>query len=185
MENIELIKDRILKIKNLAESGCQGEAIAAQRALERLLEKYDLSLDDICDDRPEWRWIKTGRSKDVKEILFQCFFQITDKSDCKYRELKQYGEIGFELTSAQYADLMSLFEFHSKQFKIERDKLLKNLCKAYIHKHEIWHKTDTPDNDEETQRKRKPIDVDELRYILFLVNSFEDVTYHKQLNQQT
>jgi hypothetical protein len=182
MENIELIKDKLLKLKNLAERGYQGEAIAAQKALKNMLEKYGLTLDDICDDKLEWRWIKTGRSKDVKKIFFQCFFQITDKSNCKYKEAKKYSEIGFELTSAQYADLMSLFEFHSKQFKRERDKLLKNLCQAYIHKHEIWHKTDIPD-DEEKPKKRNPIDPDELRSILLLVDSFEDVSYHKQLTE--
>lgn len=125
MENIELIKDKLLKLKNLAERGCQGEAIAAQRALANMLNKYGLTLDDICDDKLDWYWIKTGRSKDVKDILFQCYFQVVDKCNGKYKEVKQYSEIGFELTSAQYADLMSLFDFHSKQFKKERRKLLK------------------------------------------------------------
>lgn len=182
MENIELIKDKLLKLKNLAERGCQGEAIAAQRALANMLNKYGLTLDDIYDDKLDWYWIKTGRSKDVKDILFQCYFQVVDKCNGKYKEVKQYSEIGFELTSAQYADLMSLFDFHSKQFKKERRKLLKNLCRAYISKHEIWNKTDEPD-DEEKPKKEKPVDLDELRSILLLVNSFEDVTYHKQLTE--
>lgn len=181
MENIESIKDKLLKLKNLAERGCQGEAIAAQRALENMLKKYGLTLGDICNDKLQWHWIKTGKGKDAKELLFQCFFQITDKSNCNYKEAKRYSEIGFELTSAQYADLMSLFEFHYNQFKREREKLLKNLYKAYISKHEIWNKTDVPDEDK--PNKRKPIDTEELRSILMLVNSFEDVYYHKQLTK--
>jgi hypothetical protein len=59
---------------------------------------------------------------------------------------------------------------------------MKNLCNAYIQKHEIWNETDTSD-DEEKRKKRKPIDPDELRSILLLVNSFEDVSYHKQLTE--
>ena len=34
------IKDKLLKLKNLAEQGYKGEAIAAKRALEEMLNKY-------------------------------------------------------------------------------------------------------------------------------------------------
>lgn len=40
------IKDKLLKLKNLAEQGYKGEAIAAKRALEEMLNKYGLTLDN-------------------------------------------------------------------------------------------------------------------------------------------
>jgi hypothetical protein len=173
----EKIKEKLLKLQSLAERGYKGEALAAQRALENLLEKYGLTLDDICDDKMEWRWIKAGRGKDLKNILFQCYFQIADSHKSTYKEYK--NEIAFELTNAQYADLMSLFDFHKNQFKKERDKILKNLCRAYISKHEIWNKTDREDEGKEVDRK--PMDSETLHSMLTLINGMEDVSYHKQL----
>lgn len=175
----EKIKERLLKLKSLAERGYKGEALAAQRALSDLLKKYDLTIEDLCDDKLEWRWIKVGRGKDFKSILFQCYYQVVDTPKATYKEVKGIGEIGLELTNAQYADLMSLFDFHKRQFKKERDKILKNLCRAYINKHEIWNQTDSEDESEEVDRK--PMDLETLNSMLVLINGMEDVSYHKQL----
>lgn len=174
----EKIKEKLLKLQSLAERGYKGEALAAQRALSNLLMKYNLTIEDLCDDKLEWRWIKVGRGKDYKTILFQCYYQVVDKTEATYKEPKGLGEIGFELTNAQYADLMSLFDFHKNQFKKERDKILKNLCRAYISKHEIWNKTDSEDDDEVD---RKPMDLETLHSMLALINGMENVSYHKQL----
>lgn len=171
------IIDRLQKLKILAEQGYKGEALAARRALEQMLEKYGLTIDDLCDVKVEWRWIKIGSDKELKRILHQCHFQVIDKSNSTYKEYK--GEIGFELTSAQYADLMSLFEFHAVQFKKERAKILKNLTQAYIHKHEIWGLSDDECN--EQPKKKSSISRDDINSILALADVMEDVSYHKQL----
>lgn len=171
------IKDRLLKLKRLAEQGYKGEALAARRALENMLKKYGLTIDDLCDAKVEWRWIKAGSNKELKKILHQCHFQVIDKLNSTYKEYK--GEIGFELTPAQYADLMSLFEFHATQFKKERAKILKNLTQAYIKKHEIWGVSDDECSDQ--PKKKEPISRDDVNSILALADAMEDVSYHKQL----
>ena len=75
---------------------------------------------------------------------------------------------------------MSLFEFHSSQFKKERSKLLKNLTSAYIQKHEIWGQSDDKDR-ENKPRKEESINWDDVKTILALADAMEDVSYHKQL----
>lgn len=172
------IKDRLQKLKILAEQGYKGEALAARRAFENMLEKYGLTIKDLCDAKAEWRWIKVGSDKELKKILHQCHFQVIDKSNSTYKEYKD--EIGFELTPAQYADLMSLFEFHSSQFKKERSKLLKNLTSAYIQKHEIWGQSDDEDC-EDKPKKEKSINWNDVKAIIALADAMEDVSYHKQL----
>lgn len=160
----------------MAEQGYKGEALAARRTLEAMFEKYRLTIDDLCDKKREWRWIKVGYDRGLKDILHQCHFQIIDSPQTAYKEHK--GEIAFELTPAQYADLMSLFEFHSKQFKREKSKLLKSLVDAYIQKHKIWNLTESDDLAEKPQ---KSIDSAELKAILVLMESMEEVSYRKQL----
>lgn len=172
------IKDRLLKLKALAENGYKGEALAARRALERMLHKYGLTIDDLCDTKAEWRWIKVGSDKAIRTLLHQCHFQITSSEKTTYKEYK--GEIGFELTPSQYADLMSLFDFHKAQFKKERAKLLSNLTRAYVQKHEIWGLSDSDDGDE-ALRERKPISWEEIKSIIALSEAMESVSYHKQL----
>ncbi|MEG0108331.1 MAG: hypothetical protein RR705_05715 [Lachnospiraceae bacterium] len=173
------IKDRLLKLKRLAEQGYKGEALAARRALEAMLEKYGFTIDDLCDEKQEWRWIKVGSNRELKSILHQCHFQVVDGCETIYKEYK--GEIAFKLTPAQYADLMSLFEFHSVQFKKERSRLLKNLVKAYVQKHEIWGLSDKDDSTEKSQKEKNPIGWDEIKATLSLMEAMENVSYHKQL----
>ncbi|UYI72842.1 MAG: hypothetical protein OGM07_15265 [Bacteroides xylanisolvens] len=169
------IRDKLLKLKNLAEQGYKGEAIAAKRALEEMLNKYGLTLESLFDEEVEWRWIKVGRDKYLKEILHQCHFQIIDSGRYTYKEYD--SQIGFKLTASQYADLMSLFEFHSSQFKKEREKIMGSLVSAYVQKHGIWGHSDNK-NEEES---KNPIDFDKIKTILAIADTMENVTYHKQI----
>lgn len=180
MDRIDIpdkIKDRLLKLKTLADKGYMGEALAARRALDSMLNKYGLSIDDLYDTKAKWRWIKVGSNKELRTILHQCHFQIIDSPNSTYKEYK--GEIGFELTPSQYADLMSLFDFHKSQFKKERAKIISNLTKAYIQKHEIWGRSEYDDDD--LPKERNPLSWDEIKSILALSESMDDVSYHKQL----
>ena len=88
------IRDKLLKLKNLAEQGYKGEAIAAKRALEEMPNKYGLTLESLFDEEVEWRWIKVGRDKYLNEILHQCHFQIIDSGRYTYKEYD--SQIGFK-----------------------------------------------------------------------------------------
>ena len=72
---------------------------------------------------------------------------------------------------------MSLFEFHSSQFKKEREKIMGSLVIAYVQKHGIWGHSDNK-NEEES---KKPIDFDKIKTILAIADTMENVTYHKQI----
>ena len=147
------------KIKALAEQGYEGEAGSAQKALENMPHKHGLTIEDLCTDTPEWRWIKIGSNK---ELFSQCYSQVLNTSTIRYSKYR--SNINVELTAAQYADLISLFEFHSdqlkkefkKEFKKERKRLLENFTDSYIQRHEIWGDSDSSDENTE-----KPIDCEE------------------------
>ena len=50
MENYETIKSKILKLRELALRGEHEEAKNAQRHLDNMLSKYNLSLDRILEE---------------------------------------------------------------------------------------------------------------------------------------
>ena len=47
---VDVIRERILKVKELAENGIEGEKKAAINLLKELLNKYDLSFDDLTEN---------------------------------------------------------------------------------------------------------------------------------------
>lgn len=51
MENYETIKSKILKLRELALRGEHEEALNAQRRLDNMLSKYNLSLDEILAEK--------------------------------------------------------------------------------------------------------------------------------------
>ena len=48
-KEFESIKSKILKLKALAERGEKGEAINAQRLLDKLLGQYGITLDEVIE----------------------------------------------------------------------------------------------------------------------------------------
>lgn len=174
------IKDKLLKLSRLAEQGYKGEAIAAKRALAKMLDKYGLTIEDLLDEKPEWRWIRVGRNKNLKKLLLQCHFKIINKGTARYKS--HDTEIAFELTNSQYADLMSLYDFHSRQFKLEYKKIQDSIVPAYIQKHKIWNDPETDEeNSTEDPTPIKKEDIDKIITTLHLMEQMEDVGYHKQI----
>lgn len=53
----ESIVNRILNLQKLVEQGVGGEAENARRAIETIVKRYGLSLDEIlADENPEVHW---------------------------------------------------------------------------------------------------------------------------------
>ena len=57
-KEFESIKSKILKLKALAERGERGEAINAQRLLDKLLRQYGITLEDVIENTEEKKWYK-------------------------------------------------------------------------------------------------------------------------------
>jgi hypothetical protein len=133
--NFEKIRDRLIKLKNLAERGCQGEAIAARNALERLLKKYNLTVDDLGSEEKTWRWIKTGRKGYSRELLFQCYYNMFDATEVMRKQYRD--ETAFELTAYEYTELVNAYEWHVANFEKELKRMKKDLLSAYIYRHDL------------------------------------------------
>lgn len=184
MENYETIKSKILKLRELALRGEHEEAKNAQRHLDNMLSKYNLSLDRILAEKnnkkSQYFIIKSFYDK----LFFQCVFQVLDIKHLSYKESKK-GHYLIEMTELEYAELISLFEWHKQNYKKEYDKMIKSFTSAYIQKHEIWNKTDPTEEElEELENSEdNEIDYDEIRRIIALQDSMSDNKYVKMIGE--
>ena len=184
MENYESIKTKILKLRELALRGEHEEAKNAQRRLDNLLSKYDLSLDKILAEKENKKSRFFIISTFFSNLFFQCVFQVLNLSTLSYKESKK-GHYSIEMTDLEYAELQSLFEWHKLNYKREYDKMVKSFSTAYIQKHAIWRRTEPTDEELEELEDNKDdkIDYDEIRRIIALKNSMSDNRYVKMIEK--
>lgn len=181
MENYETIKSKILKLHELVLRGEHEEAKNAQRHLDNMLSKYNLSLDRILAEKNNKKLRCFIIRSFYDKLFFQCVFQVLDISKLSYKELKK-GHYYIEMTELEYAELISLFEWHKQNYKKEYDKMIKSFTSAYIQKHEIWNKTDSTD-EEDLNDDRNEIDYEETKRIIALKNSISDKNYVKMIGE--
>ena len=113
-KNFESIKSKILKLHSLAERGEQGEAANARRLLEKLLNSYGLTLEQILAEKEEKHWFKFKATKRwEKKLCHQCYYKVMNVSQLSYKEYKGY--ICYELTAYEFAEIQNLFEWHKAQ----------------------------------------------------------------------
>lgn len=69
-QEFESLKDKLKKLKALAERGCGGEAENAQRLLERLCAANDIDLGQLNDEEKKSRYtFNIGRNSVFKTLL--------------------------------------------------------------------------------------------------------------------
>lgn len=168
---MENIKEKLRKIKALAERGYEGERKAAQEMLDNLLKKYNLTLDDIRSGEIKTHWFFYVNQLDRK-LLFQIYSKVTDcHAGIEYYNSKhRKRQIGFDITPLQAAEIKILQNIYRKAFREETEFLLR----AFIQKHKI---TPSPSQDNNSD----DIDIEELLRILSMVNNMKDVVIPRSM----
>jgi hypothetical protein len=171
----ENIKDKLRKIKALADRGVAGEAVAAKAQLEKLLTKYDVKFEDLFDDKLIRRKFNVKISE--RQLFVQTLASIIGN---RYRELGFYGrkktELYIALTDVEFIDIEQKWIFHKRQFNKEVKKAIDNLKTAYYHKHRLFNIDSTSDAD-----KSSAMTMEEYIEIMSLMKILENVSFRKQL----
>ena len=112
-EKYESLVSRILKLQKLAEQGEGGEAQNARMAIEAIVNRYGLSLDEILNDNQEkmYKWtVKTAREK---QLWLQCLGVVlnTWQPPCYQEKGNSYALLA-KLTKLQYAEMSDMYAFH-------------------------------------------------------------------------
>lgn len=177
-EQYESIKNKLKKLLALAERGVQGEAENARRLLEKLCKEYGISIEELLDENQmKFYRFDIGRNAIYKDLFVQCYCKVAQKGSLGYRQISR-SQISVEMTALQYAELVSLFEWHKANFNKDLEDMKKNILLAYCRKHHLYSDVKPDNNRELTEDERK-----RLIKVLFMQESLNDNQYHKLLEQ--
>lgn len=173
---MEKIKDRLLKIKRLAESGETHEAANARSHLETMLAKYGMTMADLAEDVRTLRTFDYGSGDELTMLATICSGTIGSSriSEAKYKPKDR--QLFVELTAYEYAEIRSMFDWHRDNFRKEKRRLLKTFCDAYLIKHNLLLSDDSAPTRELTEEE-----IRQVRQAVSLSGSLSDVYYHKQI----
>lgn len=86
------------------------------------------------------------------------------------------SKIAIELTAMQYAELVSLYEWHKANFIKDLEDFKENILLAYCRKHSLYSKKES---DDDKSSELSPEDIERLWKIMRLQDSLNDNHYQK------
>lgn len=129
------IKERIEKLKNLAERGVGGEKETAHKKLDKLLKENGITEDDLNEDSEQY-YLFSYTDVHTQKLLCQVITKVLG-SNCKfYKTKKTRNKIGAYCTPAQKIEIDLDYEFYNRLFQEEVDILLT----AFVDKQDIFPK---------------------------------------------
>ncbi|HDY87439.1 MAG TPA: hypothetical protein ENH82_04895 [bacterium] len=158
----DLIRDRLLKVKELAETGIDGEKQSAIKLLRELLEKYNLTFDDLIDKEIErYDFSYTMSAEEI--LLFGVVRKVTGWGDISYYKVPGTRIAAFGLTHVQATEIQFLYSYYRKPFKKWIKEKIKAASYAFCRKNmlcltitsENKNTIDDPLTDEEMELLRK------------------------------
>jgi hypothetical protein len=169
------IIDKLKKIQALAERGIGGEKDTAQRMLDELLKKYDLTIDQLTSEEKE-RCYFNYRTAEERLVLLQCLGFVCDDgtSQVSFYTLRAKKRLAFNLTETQRVHLTELYKFHKENIRKEFKEFKKAFSAAYMNKHAITVKASasSPCND--------PIN---MRIFSSIYNGLSDISFTRLLSK--
>lgn len=179
---MESIIERARKVLALAEQGVDGEAKAAKLALEALLKKHGLTIEDLKNEKRERREFSIKNRNEVlifNHCILNMFGHDSVVWDRHYTYKRDYRHIYAEMTDIEYLDFKPFFEFHILQFRKELKKMLDAITSAYVNKHNLFDSNPTSDQDDQKTKT----DMQKLYMIMLVMDSMESSSYHKTLSE--
>ncbi len=163
MKDIDSIKDQLKKIAALAERGEGGEQISAKIMLDKLLLKYNLTIDNLRDNAKTECYI-SYKNKWERSLITQIYCKITNKSTISYNQSKsQRMTWKVDLTKLEAAEFYMMYNIYTKAYAKE----LKNLQHAFISKHELYSTN--------SEGKECTLTKEDIEKIMRMRNSMNDV----------
>lgn len=182
-DKYESIKSKLRKLLALADRGVNGEAENAKKAIERICKEYGINIEDFFDTNKIDQYVfKVGQGKDMMNLFARCVSYVCgDIKDMTYRRISR-SSIELELTSMQYAEIFSLFNWHKGNYEREMRDFKINFMSAYVGKHDLY----LP-KERDIDRDIEDMTIEELQRLLKvfkLKNAMSNNTYRKQLENK-
>lgn len=174
-KQIELIK----KIKALAEKGVGGEAKNAQKLLNKMLAKHNLTLEDIEGEKVQDYLFKASGinalllNQIVKRVNYCLKVYVIPAA-----KVKQYGLNGNNLvtcTPAEFIEIDQMFFLYKRLFKKES----KIFYKAFLAANDLLVRP--PKSEQKTTANLTPEELEEWKRMRAMAISIKTETIKKQL----
>lgn len=127
------LRDKIEKIKSLAERGIGGEKETAQKKLEKLLKEHNLTIDSLNSGQVNY-YLFSYSDSISKTLLGQIIFKVLGKGSGIYRSKGKRMKLGAYCTPAQKIEIELDYEFYLNLFNDE----VKELLSAFIQQQDLF-----------------------------------------------
>lgn len=118
MEDRDKIKEKLRKIKALAERGIGGEKEGALKLYNELLAKYELTDDFVYLDEIKRYWIRFDSDID-KKLIAQLFYKVTGDPTYYIKTDKRRHLIGFDCTDFEINEFRFYYRFYKEHLENE------------------------------------------------------------------
>ena len=177
-EQFESLKSKLQKLQALAERGYKGEADNAKRAIERICQQYGVKVEDVLDIETKRPYrFEIGRGKDMMNLFIRCISATCDTEGMRYWKPTR-SSIEIDMTALQYADTLSLFNWHKSNYQRELEEFRRTFMGAYIGKHDLYFDKERGGKDVSELTLE---DIERIRRMWKMQDAMSDNTYHKQL----
>lgn len=173
MDKKELLK----KIKALADSGVGGEKENAQRTLEQLMKKYNISEEELCEETIKEFEIKIPKVFKAHELAIQTFYSVVGcRNENKFFSGYKEGNKRFVFcTSAEFIEFEAKYKFYLHYLKKESERFYG----AFVQANMIF----PPKNLQRESEKQETI-TDEDMKILKMATGLEKHDYNLQIENK-
>lgn len=176
----EKIRQRLLKIKALAEQGVGGEKETAMKMYKGMLAKYELSEHDIDYCTLKKYWFKFDDELD-KKLLSQIFYKVTGDASYYVKTDKRRNIIGIDATDFETDQIIFFYQFYKEKMKKELDIFVG----AFFNVNELFPDKNARVKNEDTNRDDDaPLDLDRFQKIMCMSQGMEYSAPNLQLEVQ-
>ena len=167
------LHDKIKKIHQLSVSGIDGEMITAKRLLAEICKKHSITLEEVFSEKLEEFEIKIT-SVDNQYLFTHCVKKIDNYVKVRYYIEDKQTKI-VVTTKIKWLQIIDLYNFHKKQFALEKKKIIYSFEQAYYSKHDLFYRQAQAE-----QPSKSDTDID-LAQFLAIYKTLDNTIYLKAL----
>lgn len=173
----ERIKDKILKVYALSQKGVDGERVAAERMLKKLLVKYGISEEELKANNKKLYYIRY-QSEEESRLILQCAINFFGGSSEEYESFgwsKHTKDVALEATAADFKLFAKFVSHHRKEFKKFVRLQKKMFLQSYCQSHRLF---DSDPKEMQNHRESKPLTEEEVTTLWALKDVADQTTEH-------
>lgn len=161
---------KLLKIKELADSGIGGEKDTAIRKLEQLMDKYEVTEDDL--NLPKMYWFTYNKKDGLsKSLLQQVIYSVLGDVEIYYQVRKTNQ--GCECSKSEAIEIEAKYNFYYESLQ----KDLEVFYTAFLYKNHIF----PPKSKAGVEESHEKLDIETSEQLYHMVHGIKKREFYRPL----